>query len=78
MHNAFHRVFHKAGWNSVGVGEWTCITGYNHTNASHCKITDEEQVDVPIVSQSWGVDKSWFGLHKANEVKVDSGCFFLI
>lgn len=70
----------KAGWNSVGVGEWTCtiVTGYNHTNASHSKITDEEQVDVLIVSQSWEVDKSWLGLHKANEVKVDSGFFFLI
>lgn len=69
----------KTGWNRNGVGEWTCIivTGYNHTNARHSKITDEGQVHVLI--QSLGMDKSSLGLHKANEIKVvDSGCFFLM
>lgn len=70
----------KAGWNWKGVSEWTCIivTGYNHTDASHSKVTNEEQVDVVNLSQSWEMDKSLLGLHKADEVKVDSGCFFLV
>lgn len=69
----------KAGWNRKDVGEWICIIviGYNHKNASHSKITDGGQVDVLILSQSWGWTSNHLTFIEAMKLKLTLVVFSL-